>query len=94
MDQDADIDAILGAFDPEPLIFNGVTVNVVPMEEDRSLSDGDGSSAIIRELSVKVRHSAIPTIKRGSTVTFRSATMRVVNLERYGRMALLFLGAP
>lgn len=94
MDWDADVDAILGAFDPEPLEFNGTTVDAVPTEEDRSISTGEGTNTLIRELSVQVRNSAIPGIKRGSTVTFRSVVRKVRDLERSGdgRILTLFLG--
>lgn len=94
MDWDADIDAIFRAVGAEPMVFEGVTVDAIPYLEDGTILSGDGSDAMGRELSVQVRDSAVPGIKRGSTVTFRGTDRKVRKFERSGdgRVVTLFLG--
>lgn len=94
MDLDADIAVMLTDFG-EDVTFEGSTFKGIVDIEDGTILAEDGSRPNGRTLSVEVRDSDVPGIKRGSTITMRSATWKVRDYERSGdgRVVMLFLGS-
>lgn len=95
MDLDADIDVILGAFDPVPVVHaSGTGVGI------RDVVDRDMLQSVTAALgevdTVTVRTSAFPGMASGDPITVEGVSYKITSRHRIddGRLTLLILGKP
>jgi len=95
MDLDADIDAIVSAFDPVPVVHGGTTgVGIVDVVDRDMLQ---GVSAALGEVhGLTVRTSAFPGLKVGDPISVDGTAYKVIDRKRIddGRITICVLGNP
>lgn len=95
MSLDADIDAIMGFFDPIPVTFEGAPGEALEDVTDRSMLEGV-TAARGEVRFVQIRTSLFPALEIGKLITVGGIEYRIVDRERIddGRVTVLQLGTP